>query len=198
MLGLLCHAGFPPVEASGNYLLVLVHRLLLAVPFLVVEHKLQGTQALVAVACGASSCSSRALEHRLNSCGLQASSLLHSTWNLPRPGIESMCPELAGRFFTTEPPGSPASVGGSPAGAWGGRDRGTGSSRSGKCPLINLQDLEQHPLFLFHLWVYLCFVGNTEDNYQCIPTLLKLLNHLTITTITQKILYVINPSPTPL
>ena len=63
----------------------------------------------------------RALEHRLNSCGLQASSLLHSMWNLPRLGIKSMSPELVGRFFTTELPGSPASVRGSPAGAWGGR-----------------------------------------------------------------------------
>ena len=30
-----------------------------------------------------------------------------STWNLPRPGIEPMSPALAGRFFTTEPPGKP-------------------------------------------------------------------------------------------
>lgn len=53
MLGLLAMRGFPSSrEASGNYLLAL-SRLLLAVPFLVVEHKLQGTQALVAVACGA-------------------------------------------------------------------------------------------------------------------------------------------------
>ena len=41
---------------------------------------------------------SRALEHRLNSCG---------TWDLPRSGIELTCPELEGGFFTTEPPGEP-------------------------------------------------------------------------------------------
>ena len=67
--------------------------------FLVLEHTLWGTQASAAVACGARSYSSQAPEHRLNSCGLQASSLLHSMWHLPRPGIKSVSPELAGRFF---------------------------------------------------------------------------------------------------
>ena len=33
--------------------------------------------------------------------------LLCSTWYLPGPGIEPMSPALAGRFFTTEPPGKP-------------------------------------------------------------------------------------------
>ena len=28
-------------------------------------------------------------------------------WDLPRPGIRPMSPALAGRFFTTEPPGNP-------------------------------------------------------------------------------------------
>ena len=28
-------------------------------------------------------------------------------WDLPRPGIEPVSPALAGRFFTTEPPGKP-------------------------------------------------------------------------------------------
>ena len=31
--------------------------------------------------------------------------LLHSTWDLPRPGTELASPALAGGFFTTEPPG---------------------------------------------------------------------------------------------
>ena len=31
-------------------------------------------------------------------------------WNLPGPGIKSMPPALAGRFFTTEPPGKPSYV----------------------------------------------------------------------------------------
>ena len=33
--------------------------------------------------------------------------MLHGVWRLPGPGIEPMLPALAGRFFTTEPPGQP-------------------------------------------------------------------------------------------
>ena len=29
-------------------------------------------------------------------------------WDLPGPGLEPMCPALAGGFLTTEPPGKPA------------------------------------------------------------------------------------------
>ena len=43
---------------------------------------------------------------RLSSCGSRAQ-LLHSIWDLPRPGLEPMCPALAGRFSTTAPPGKP-------------------------------------------------------------------------------------------
>ena len=61
-----------------------------------------------AVGCtGFSSCSSRALEHRLNSCGSR-DLLLRGTWHLPGSGIES--PALAGGFFTTEPLGKPQAV----------------------------------------------------------------------------------------
>ena len=28
-------------------------------------------------------------------------------WDLPGPGLEPMCPELAGGFLTTAPPGKP-------------------------------------------------------------------------------------------
>ena len=28
-------------------------------------------------------------------------------WDLPRPGLEPVCPALAGRFSTTAPPGKP-------------------------------------------------------------------------------------------
>ena len=47
---------------------------------------------------GVSSCSSRALEHRLNSRGSQ---------DFPGSGIEPMSPALAEGFLTTEPPGKP-------------------------------------------------------------------------------------------
>ena len=44
--------------------------------------------------------------HRLSNCGSRAQ-LLRSTWDLPRPGLEPMCPALAGRLSTTAPPGKP-------------------------------------------------------------------------------------------
>ena len=31
-------------------------------------------------------------------------------WDLPGPGLEPVCPALAGRFLTTVPPGKPQSV----------------------------------------------------------------------------------------
>ena len=44
---------------------------------------------------------------RLSSCGSRAQ-LLHGMWDLPRPGLEPVCPALAGRFSTTAPPGKPS------------------------------------------------------------------------------------------
>ena len=61
-------------------------------------------RASVVVACGLSSCGSRALERRLSSCGSWAY-LLHGMWDLPGPGIEPVSPALAGGFLTTAPPG---------------------------------------------------------------------------------------------
>ena len=58
---------------------------------------------------GFSSCGSRALEHRLSSCGTQALLLL-SMWDLPGSGLEPVSPALAGRFLTTAPPGKPRST----------------------------------------------------------------------------------------
>ena len=55
---------------------------------------------------GFSSCSSGALQHRLNSCGSGAY-LLCSMWALLGSGIEPASPALTGRFFITEPPGKP-------------------------------------------------------------------------------------------
>ena len=58
--------------------------------------------------CGrrAQQCGSQALEHRLNSCGIQAL-LLCCMWDPPRPGIKLLSLALAGGSFTTEPPGNP-------------------------------------------------------------------------------------------
>ena len=53
-----------------------------------------------------SSGSPQALEHRLSSCGTQAS-VLHSTRDLPGPGIKPVSLALAGGFSTTELPIKP-------------------------------------------------------------------------------------------
>ena len=52
MLGLCCDTGFSLVAASGSCSLAAVCRLLVAVVSLVVEHRLQGVPASVAVAPG--------------------------------------------------------------------------------------------------------------------------------------------------
>ena len=54
--------------------------------------------------CGVRALGTRALEHRLSSCGSRAQ-LLRGMWDLPGPGVEPMSPALAGRFLTTAPPG---------------------------------------------------------------------------------------------
>ena len=63
-----------------------------------------GTWASVVVARGFSSCGSRALERRLSSCGAGAQ-MLRGMWDLPRPELKPVSPELAGGFLTTAPPG---------------------------------------------------------------------------------------------
>ena len=93
--------GFSLVAGSRGCSLVLVHGLLTAVAPLGVEPGLYGTQASVVAACRLSSCGSRALEHRGSTIGVHGLSCI---WDPPGPGIKSMSPVLAGRFFTTEPP----------------------------------------------------------------------------------------------
>ena len=63
-----------------------------------------GAWTSVAVACGLSSCSSRALEHRLSSHGARAE-LLCGMGNLPGTGIEPVSLALAGGLLATVPPG---------------------------------------------------------------------------------------------
>ena len=65
-----------------------------------------GARASVVAAHRLSSCGTRALECRLSSCGAQAQ-LLCGMWDLPRPGLTSVSPALAGGFLTTAPPGKP-------------------------------------------------------------------------------------------
>ena len=55
---------------------------------------------------GFRSCGSRALERRLSSCGARAL-LLRGMRGRPGPGLEPVCPALAGGFLTTAPAGKP-------------------------------------------------------------------------------------------
>ena len=94
--------GPSPVAASGDCFLVVVHRFLIVVVSLAVEHRLQ--------ACvGFSSFGSPALDHRLSSCGTRTQ-LPCSMWNLPGSEIKPMFPAVAGGLFTTQPPGKPKPI----------------------------------------------------------------------------------------
>ena len=50
---------------------------------------------------------------------------------LPDPGIEPVSPALAGRFFTTEPPGDPVEVGDSPINCGGAGALTVGGHKQG-------------------------------------------------------------------
>ena len=88
---LLCWIFFAPQGSVGGgkqgLLVVAVCRLLIAVASSCGEQVLGHA--------GLSPCGSRAADFRLNSCDTQAQ-LLHSMWDLPRPGTELMSPALAG------------------------------------------------------------------------------------------------------
>ena len=107
--------GFSLAATSRVYSPVAVLGLLMSGASLVAEHGLLLLQSTGSSCCGAqalglvgfSSCGSRALAHRLNSCGVRAL-LLCSMWDLPHSGVEPVSPALAGGFFTTEPPGKPS------------------------------------------------------------------------------------------
>ena len=57
-----------------------------------------GTQPSVVAVCGLSSCGSRALEHRLSSCGTLAQ-LLRGMWDLSGPGLEPWVPCICRRIL---------------------------------------------------------------------------------------------------
>ena len=90
VLGLCCWVGFSTVAASRDFSLVVFRRLLSS-------------------GGGPSCCSFQAPEHRLSSCGPQASCGSHSMWDLPRSRFKPVSPALAGGFFTTEPLWKPRS-----------------------------------------------------------------------------------------
>ena len=67
-------------------------------PFIAVRRPLTIAASLVA--------KHRLQMRRLSNCGSWAQ-LLRGMWDPPRPGLEPVCPALAGRFSTTAPPGKP-------------------------------------------------------------------------------------------
>ena len=89
VLGLhVCARAFSSCGERGP-LFIAVRGPLTIVASLVAEHRLQ--------------------TRRLSSCGSRAQ-LLRRMWDLPRPGLEPVCPALAGRFSTTAPPGKPLAM----------------------------------------------------------------------------------------
>jgi len=54
---------------------------------------------------GLRSCNSRALKHRLSSCGTDLA--VHGTWDLPSPGMEPTSPAFTGGFLSPGPQGKP-------------------------------------------------------------------------------------------
>ena len=86
VLGLrFCARAFSSCGKQGP-LFIAVRRPLTIAASLVAEHRLQ--------------------MRRLSSCGSRAQ-LLRGMWDLPRPGLKPVSPELAGRFSTTAPPRKP-------------------------------------------------------------------------------------------
>ena len=78
--------GFPQLRQAGATLFIAVRGSLTIPAPPVAEHRLQS--------------------RRLSSCGSRAQPL-RGMWDPPRPGLEPVCPALAGRLSTTAPPGKP-------------------------------------------------------------------------------------------
>ena len=105
VLGLRCCEAFSLIAAARGYSSLQCEALLWPLT-VVASHcraQLLGCTGFSSCSSWLNSCSSWALEHRLNNCGAWTR-LLCSIWNLSQPGIKSTSPALAGRFFTTEPP----------------------------------------------------------------------------------------------
>ena len=72
VLSLCCCRGFSLVAVSGGYSLAAACRRLIPVASPAAAHGLYDAWASIVAACGLSSCGSRALAHRLGSCGAWA------------------------------------------------------------------------------------------------------------------------------
>ena len=104
VLSLCCCMGFSRVAAVAGQSLVVVHGPLL------LWSRGSGACRLPQLQHAGSVVAAPKLQSTgFSGCGARAQ-LLHSIWDLPRPGIEPMSPALEGGFFTTEPPGKPLYV----------------------------------------------------------------------------------------
>ena len=99
VLGLHCCADFSLAAVSRGYSLLVVRRLLTAVPSLVVEHGLYGALASVGVIAGLSSTGSVVGGHGL-SCSTACGIFLGQ-------GLKLCLLHLQAGSFITEPPGKP-------------------------------------------------------------------------------------------
>ena len=106
-LSLCCCLNLSLVAESRGYSILVICGLLIAVASSVSRaHELRQLQPW------AQQSWSRAPEHRLSSCDTGAQQL-RGMCDLPNSGIEPRSPvstALAGRFFTTEPPGKPSGI----------------------------------------------------------------------------------------
>ena len=101
---------------------------------------------------------------RLSSCGSRAQ-LLHSMWDLPRPGLEPMSPALAGRFSTTAPPGKPTSSFYRQEN-WDQRSQVT-------CPKLSCQRVNQKQQWKLHQLNFItviCYLVSVvcQNNFECL------------------------------
>ena len=119
VLGLRCFTyAFSSCGRWGLLFVVVREPLIITVTSLVAEYRLQAhrlhqlwPRGLVVGTCGPQCAQTQiVVPHSLSSCGLRAlecwlrgtkAQLLHSMWNLPRPGIQPMSPVVAGRFLST-------------------------------------------------------------------------------------------------
>ena len=95
VLGLHCHTGFSLVVVSGVFFRAAACRPLITVASLLAEHEPGLCTVSIAAVPRLQSTGSMVVMHRLSMRDHSGS------------GIEPMSPPLAGRFFTTEPPGKP-------------------------------------------------------------------------------------------
>ena len=104
VLGLHCCVSFPPVAESGRSSPAAVHALLTVVASLVAKHGFKGLglQQLWHADSAAAAPRLQSTGSIVVVSGPQCSAVCG---NPPWSGIEPVSPALAGRFFTTEPPG---------------------------------------------------------------------------------------------